>query len=157
MDFTRLVTITFHLYQINMRKTSINFIRIVRRFTTDQQGFSLIELVISLALISVLGVTLMQGLSTVARGQGVHDERVGSMIAGRTHLESIKQAAYDLTVTSTPGPGYSSLPAQITVGDIIFDMEIIAREIETGAQLVTVVVSNGGNEINRLQTYKADR
>lgn len=131
--------------------------RIFKRFISGHQGFSLIELVISLALISVLGVTLMQGLSTLARGQGVHDERVGSMIAGRTHLESIKQTAYDLTVTSTPGPGYSSLPAQITVGNIIFDMEIIAQEIETGAQLVTVVVSNGGNEINRLQAYKADR
>ena len=131
--------------------------RMIRHFISGHQGFSLIEMVISLALISVLGVTLMQGLSAVARGQGVHDERVGSMIAGRTHLESIKQATYDLTVTSTPGPGYSSLPAQRTVGDIIFDMEIIAQEIETGAQLVTVVVSNGGNEINRLQAYKADR
>ena len=142
---------------MNRIKIVTHLSRVFRRFISGHQGFSLIELVISLALISVLGVTLMQGLSTMARGQGVHDERVGSMIAGRTHLESIKQAAYDLTVTSTPGPGYSSLPPQITVGDIIFDMEIIAQEIETGAQLVTVVVSNGGNEINRLQAYKADR
>ena len=142
---------------MNRIKVTTYFPYINRWCFTGQKGFTLIEIIISLALVSALGVTFMQGLSAVARGQGVHDERVGAMIAGRTHLEGIKQAPYDTAVTSNPGPGYSSLPAQRTVGDIIFDMNIIAQEIDTGVQLVTGVVSNDGDEINRLQIYKVAR
>lgn len=129
----------------------------LRVSNSDQRGFSLVELLISLALMGILGVALVQGLSAVARGQGIHDERVGAIVAARSQLESVKQVAYDNSVTIFPGPGYTALPAQITVGNIVYDMQIIAQEIDVGVQLITVVVSNGGQEINRLQAYKADR
>lgn len=134
-----------------------HFIRTIQRLSTQKRGFTLIEVLISTALIALGGVAILQGLSTVARGQGVHDERVGALVAAQAHLESIKQAPYDSSVTSTPGPGYTSLPVERTVDNILFDMQIIAQQIETGVQLVTVVVSNSGSEINRLQTYKVDR
>ena len=132
-------------------------IRTMQRLSAQKRGFTLIEVIISIALLATLGMALLQGLSTVARGQGVHDERVGALVAAQVHLESLKQAPYDSSVTATPGPGYSSLPVQRTVDNIVFDMQITAQQIETGVQLVTVVVSNSGREINRLQAYKVDR
>ena len=134
-----------------------HLIRMVQRLSAQTRGFTLIEVVISIALMAILGVALLQGLSTMARGQGIHDERVGALVATQVHLESIKQAPYDSSVTATPGPGYTALPVQRTVDNIVFDMQIIAQQIETGVQLVTVVVSNSGREINRLQAYKVDR
>lgn len=46
---------------------TMNKIKVTTYFS-GQKGFTLIELIISLALVSALGVTFMQGLSTVARG-----------------------------------------------------------------------------------------
>lgn len=131
--------------------------RALRGARSDQSGVTLIEVVISVALMGVLGMSLLAGLSGVALGQGKHDEQVGAVVAGRNHLETIKQAAYDSSITATPGPGYASLPTQRTVGNIVFDMEIVAQQLETGVQLVTVVVRHAGKEINRLQDYKVDR
>ncbi|MBI4289725.1 MAG: prepilin-type N-terminal cleavage/methylation domain-containing protein [Chloroflexi bacterium] len=131
-----------------------NLARLVK---SDQRGLTLIEVVISVALMGLLGAALLQGLSGVARGQGKGDERVGAVVAGRAQLESVKQSPYDATVTTTPGPAYLALPTQATVGGVLFDMETIGQQVDTGVQLVTVMVSNGGQEITRLQAYKVNR
>lgn len=124
---------------------------------SEQSGLTLIEVVISVALMSILGLALLQGLSGVARGQGTQDERVGAVIAGRAQLESVKGAAYDTSVTATTGPAYTSLPSEITASGVVFNTDILGQEIESGVQLITVVVKNGTQEITRLQAYKVSR
>ncbi len=125
--------------------------------TAGQRGMTLIEVVISVAVLALVSVALLQGLSGVARGQWKQDERVGAVIAGRAQLESVKHSLYDATVTTSAAPAYPSLPAQATVGGVLFDLQVIGQQVDTGVQLVTVVVSNGGEEITRLQGYKVDR
>lgn len=131
--------------------------RVTNGLRSDQSGITLIEVVISVALMGILGMALLQGLSGVARGQGMQDERVGAVIAGRAQLESVKRAAYDTSVTGTTGPAYTSLPSEITASGVVFNAEILGQEIESGVQLITVVVKIGSEEITRLQAYKVNR
>lgn len=131
--------------------------RVMNRPRSEESGLTLIEVVISVALMSILGLALLQGLSGVARGQGSQDERVGAVIAGRAQLESVKRAAYDTSVTGASGPAYASLPSEITASGVAFNTAVLGQEIESGVQLITVVVKVGSEEITRLQAYKVNR
>ena len=122
-----------------------------------ERGLTLIEVVIALALAGVLGLALVQGLSDMALSQRQHDEQTAALIAAQGHIEKIKRAAYDPSVTSAPGPAYLALSTSQTVGYIPLDLTAIAQLIATDVQLVTVVASSGGVEILHLQTYKVNR
>ncbi len=127
------------------------------RLHIHQRGGTLLEMIVSMALIAILVPILLLCLVALAGGQGRHSERVGALIAVRSELEAVKKAAYDTSVTTTPGPAYSSLPTLRTVGDIPFDLSITAQEMETDVQLVTVVASTGDAEIIQLQCLKVNR
>ncbi|MDP2951684.1 MAG: prepilin-type N-terminal cleavage/methylation domain-containing protein [Chloroflexota bacterium] len=122
-----------------------------------ERGLTLVEVVIALALTGVLGFALVQGLSAMALSQRQHDEQTAALIAAQGHIEKIKRAAYDPSVTSTPGPAYLSLATSETVGYIPLDLAASAQLVATDVQLVTVVASSGGLEILHLQTYKVNR
>lgn len=127
------------------------------RLHSYQKGGILLEMVVSLAVITIMVPLLLQSFVALAGGQGRHSERVGALVAARSQLEAVKRATYDTSVTSTAGPAYSSLPTSRTVGDIPFDLSITAQEMETDVQLVTVVASTGDTEIIQLQCLKVNR
>ncbi len=127
------------------------------RLYSHQNGNTLLEMIVSMALIAILVPVLLLCLVALAGGQGRHSERVGALIAVRSQLEAVKKAAYDTSVTTAPGPAYSSLPTSRTVGDIPFGLSIAAQEMETDVQLVTVVASTDGVEIVQLQYLKVNR
>src|SRR3972149_5472478 len=122
-----------------------------------QQGLTLIEVVIAVALVAVLGLVLLTGLSTLTINQGKHSERVAAIIAARRQLELVKQADYDTSVNATSAPAYASLSSNVTIGEMSFDLTTTAQLLESDVQLVTVVASNDGNEIIQLQAYKVNR
>ncbi|MBI2852318.1 MAG: prepilin-type N-terminal cleavage/methylation domain-containing protein [Chloroflexi bacterium] len=122
-----------------------------------QRGLTLIEVVIAVALAAFLGLALLRGLSALTINQGKHSERVAALIAARRQIELVKQSSYDVSVTGTPGPAYSSLSNNVTIGDMPFALTTTAQLLETDVQLVTVVAGNDGNDIIRLQAYKVNR
>lgn len=122
-----------------------------------QEGLTLIEMIIAVALASFLGLALLQSLSALTVNQGKHSERVAGLIAARRQIELVKQASYDTSVNATAGPAYASLASNVTIGGMPFDLTTTAQLIETDVQLVTVVASNDGNMIIQLQAYKVNR
>lgn len=115
------------------------------------------EIVISLALIAFGLPAVLQSLGALAAGQGVHSQRVGAAIAARSQIEAVKQAAYDTSVSVTPAPAYSSLPTQLTVGGIPYNLAITAQLIAPDVQVVTVAVADGDRVVSQIETYKVKR
>lgn len=121
------------------------------------EGLTLLELVIVLALMSVALTALLQMLGTSVRAEGTARRRVGAEVVASQQLERVKQAAFDSSVSATPGPAYSSLPSSYTVQGDDFTVSTTGVTVAVGVQLITVTASFGGTPVATLETHKVNR
>jgi type II secretory pathway pseudopilin PulG len=120
----------------------------------DERGVSLVEQLIALALLGVLVVTLLYGLSGATVAVGVVDEQVTSLNLATSALESVRGMSY-VTGTSvyTPSlvvpPGYG-----VSVGSSAF---LSASTVITGLQWLTATVTHNGRMAVQISDLKANR
>lgn len=72
----------------------------------SEKGFSLIEVMVAMALMGVAFVAFLTGLSTASKAVSVADERVAMESLARTEMEYVRSQVYsaapwDYTVTSS--------------------------------------------------------
>jgi len=72
----------------------------------SEKGFSLIEVVIAMALMGVVAAAFLSGLSTTSRGVSIADERATAESLARSQMEYVKNQGYD--ATNDP-PQYSEI------------------------------------------------
>lgn len=144
------------------------------------RGFTLIEVLIALALFTIIAFVFAGGLATASRAVLLADVRTRAESLARTQMESIKEQGYNSTyskitipgVTGGTGPYYicSCNPTgsvNCTAARIIavsWDSATNnATTSETGLQKVTLVIKHGGTdattsrEVTRLEGYKVNR
>jgi prepilin-type N-terminal cleavage/methylation domain-containing protein len=59
------------------------------------RGFSLIEVVIAIALLGIIGTAILSALSTASLALIIADQRATSESIARTQMEYVKNSAYD--------------------------------------------------------------
>ncbi len=118
------------------------------RFQDDEQGASLIEQLIAIALMGVVLVTLLYALSGGTLGVGVVGERVTASRLATTALESVRQIGY-VTDTLSYTPALPVPPGYV--------VQVSASTVVTGLQLITATVYHNGRLIWDIENYKVNR
>lgn len=110
-----------------------------------EEGLSLVETVIAVALLGLVGGALLLGLSAATLGTGRSDQQNTASSAARSQLESVKAQVY-----SQP-PAYATIvpPPGFTVG-------VTGSAVTSGVlEVITTTVSAGG-VLAQVAAYKAN-
>ncbi len=139
----------------------------------NEKGFTLIEVLVSLALLGIIGSAFLGSLGTASNAIFVADEQATAESLARSQMEDIKKQAYD--AIHEP-PQYNILDAE----DYEFDYEEAGYEIvvaaerldpegdgtwneefdipdDDGIQKITVIINHNGGEVITLEDYKVNR
>lgn len=69
-------------------------------FLREQRGFSLIEVLVAVAILGVIGTSILGALETNYRANRTLDEKVTATNLATEHIEAIKQCPYNFTYPS---------------------------------------------------------
>ena len=113
----------------------------------NEKGFTLIEVIISIALVGVISIAFLSSLSTASRAVFIGDERTNAESLARSQMEYVKNNDY--------ADNYSaSIPQDYL--DAGYSATIVTSELKEDLQQITVTVSHG-DEVITLEGYKTSR
>jgi len=111
-------------------------------------GFTLIEVLIAMALIGIIAIAFLSALSTASMALITADERATAESLARSQMEFVKNQPYiDYSESGhddydliTPPQGY--------------EIELLVDTVETGLQRITVIIKHDDEEVITLEGYK---
>jgi prepilin-type N-terminal cleavage/methylation domain-containing protein len=111
----------------------------------SQSGFSILEVLVSLALLGIIGVALLSGLHTVSAVTLTTDERQTGKTLAESQMEAVKAQAYLASYEPVPISGdYTGYNATIATQSLQ----------DSNVQRITVTVSHSNKVVARLEGYK---
>ena len=143
-----------------MKRVRLNS-KVRKAFQGSSRGFSLIEVLIALALVGIIAIAFLSGLSTASMALIIADEHATAESLARSQVEFIKNQPYD--DINNP-PQYTPLP-EIPYG---YDIVITAERLDPnydgianddGIQKITITVKRDDpvKEVITLEDYKVER
>ncbi len=125
------------------------------KFSRGQRGVSLLETLVALSILSVIGVTFINGLVTVSKANFTADEQTTAESLARSQIEWAKNADYVEEATQ-----YS--PAPIPDGGDHVDYSVVItasplRNPDDGLQRITVTIKHFDKTIIELESYKRQK
>ena len=143
--------------------------KIRKAFQSRARGFTMIEVVIAIALIGIIGVAIMSALATASMTLIIADERATAESLARSQLEYVKSFNYDKDnnppqYTIDPDLNTPTYSIETTAeyfdadgdGTIEVDVTTEAREDDEGIQKITVTVSYDSEVVITMEGYKRD-
>ena len=131
-----------------------NLISIFRRSADDKKGFTLIEIVVTLAILSLALPTLLRSFAEAAKGQALAENRTTALYLLKFRMAAVEAEGYpDIGEENGEFGENSRFRWHSDVQDVELD------EIE-GLRLVTVTVTwqeRGKERLISTSTYLADR
>ena len=136
-----------------------------RLFTASSSGFSLIEVMIALAILGLVAVAFLSGLSTSLKAVFISDERSTAQTLAQSQMEYVKSQDYD---ESTEPPQYVEnvdlTPSGYTV-DISAERlnpEGDGTDDDDGLQKITITIYHSevvdeDEKVFTLEDYKVNR
>ena len=121
----------------------------------DQNGFALIEAIVSLGILGFVAVVFLSGLTIEARGTRIATEQATAESLARSELEYVKDI-----IPYVQFPGTYAVDPLL---DIPVSYEVprpIIQQVpgaDADVQQVTVIVKRNGKEILSLTEYKVNR
>jgi prepilin-type N-terminal cleavage/methylation domain-containing protein len=110
-----------------------------------ERGFSLIEVVVSLALLGIIGVGFLSILATVSKVTFTTDERQTASNLAETQMEYVKSQGYATSYEPAPiPPEYASYIVSIDASSLQ----------DSNIQKITVTVRHQNKVPARLEGYK---
>jgi len=124
----------------------------VKTLVRGQKGFSLVEILVSVAILAVVGVAFLSALSTGYLALVLADEDTMAESLTRTEFENIRNANYPIVLGDYPA--HKDVLGMYAV-DIEVD-ELGDPAEERPVQLITVHISHQGEVVLTTETYKVD-
>jgi prepilin-type N-terminal cleavage/methylation domain-containing protein len=122
-----------------------------------ETGFSLIEVVIALAILAAVAVIFLVGMSTSSRAVLVSQERVTADSLAKSEMEYVKGLPYDATtipLSYAVDPGLAVPQGyNITVAAARLDPKNGTNN-DVGLQQITVTITNNGVTVYTVVGYK---
>ena len=166
---------------VKMKKVRLNS-KLGEAFQGRSRGFTLIEVLIALALFAIIAIVFAGGLSTASRAVLTADVRTRAESLARTQMESVKTQNYtaatqapwqvlyqrigdiptgylicSVNTTTNQTTNCGSTPS-VSIIAVAWDSETSSpASSETGLQKITVVIEHDDREVTRLEGYKVDR
>lgn len=122
----------------------------------DDKGFSLVEELVSLAVVSMGLILLVAMISTGSKGVASSVDHVTAEGLARSQIEQIKADAYGGSYSPVSAPAGYSIDTTISYWDPNTS-SFIASDTGSGLQRITVAISRGSNTILQVEDYKVNR
>jgi len=129
-----------------------------------EKGFSLIEVIIAIALLGIIAVAFLGALGTGSKAIFIADERATAESLARSQMEYVKNQPYADNYTASIPPDYvdAGYSANITAEDFDTDGDGDIDVDDEGIQKITITVEHHGKPIitsgnYTLEDYKVDR
>lgn len=124
----------------------------MKKLVRSEKGFTLIEVLVALALVGLIAVAFLVGISTASKAVLVADQQTTARSLASSQMEYVKGELYD-----NDGFYEAAIPQEYV--DAGYSAMIDAVEIDDGIQKITVTVSRYGNPnpILTLEDYKVNR
>jgi len=115
----------------------------------SQKGVSLVEVLVALAILSLVGVAYLSSLSTSSRALMIADEKQTARNIAELQMESIKSQEYSLSEydeinIDSDYPGYS----------VDIDSSVLPRDPDTNIQRIEITISKSDKELFTLVGFK---
>ena len=130
-------------------------------FFQEERGFTLVEVLVAVAILAVIGVVFMNAMTTSFRSVGIQDEQITADSLARTQLEIIKAADYAPTYEVTVEVPFQYSIPPIESPYVLWDEENdewVESVNDTKLQKITVRVSReGGKAVLMVEALKIKR
>ncbi len=113
----------------------------------NEKGTMLIEVMVAMALLGIIGVTMLSGTATTSTARVTADERATAKILAESVIEDIKKQDYASSYAYTVPPEFNSYTVNLTVESIM----------ASSLQKVTAAIEHRGRVVLTLESYKANR
>ena len=131
---------------------------VTKKLPGNESGVTLLETLVALAILGLIAVALLSGLTTAARGTIIADEQATAGSLVRSQIEYVKSQSY-----ISSGQGY-----QLVTAPASYSIELAATPIDPdtgqplpsgdqGIQKITVTVKRNDNPILTVEDYMVDR
>lgn len=115
----------------------------------NEEGFSLVEVLVSIVILALIGTAILFGLSTASKTVLVTDQLETAKNLAETQMEYIKTQPYAFFYNPAPIPSeYVGYSAQINVSNIV--------SRDNNIQKITVIVEQNTKQIITLEGYKVN-
>ena len=115
----------------------------------NERGISILEELISLAIIALALTIFLGGLSVGSAGVGTVYNRVSSENLARAGLEHIKNVPYE-----TGEGAYETAIAEVPLAVSGYSFVVATETLETNLQLITITVKSGEQTAFVMEGYK---
>jgi prepilin-type N-terminal cleavage/methylation domain-containing protein len=121
-----------------------------RRAFRNEKGLTLVESLITVAIVGVVAVAFVTALSTGSLAVSESDEAVTAQSLARTQMEYIKGYPYD--------PDATTYPTVNATDDYSIAVSVAAvPDTDNNIQKVTADISRGGQVLLTVAEYKVNR
>ena len=122
----------------------------------DQKGFSLISVLIAVALLGILAVGFLGALGTASKALFTVDERETAKNLAESQMEYVQEQAYDLTYRP------AAIPDEKDYAGYSVDVSADEDDVKVGLQVITVKIyhhddAHANPPVLTLEDYKVDR
>jgi prepilin-type N-terminal cleavage/methylation domain-containing protein len=119
----------------------------MRKYIKREKGFSLIEVIVALALLGVISVPLLSATATTSTSRVTSEERSSAKILAESIMDNIKKQPYYTSYNITVPDDYAGYLADISVNNTQ----------QYNLQKITVSVAHHGHDVISLEGYKVKR
>jgi len=132
----------------------MRLVRLKKLNKKGQQGFSTVEILVSVALLSIIAVGFLTALSTAPRTIVRTDEQETAKNIAEMQMEYIRELPYASSYSPLTMPveyaGYS-----VVTEDGVINAENITDHVAGQIQEVAITIERNNKEIYTLTSYKA--
>jgi prepilin-type N-terminal cleavage/methylation domain-containing protein len=116
----------------------------------SEKGFSLIEILIALAIIGIVAVGYLSALTTSTRTAIFTDQKDTARILAQSQMEHVKQMPWPTSIPPTFTPAV--IPADYPGYTATIDAENV--NYDSAIEKITVTIRSNGKVITTLEDYK---
>lgn len=123
----------------------------------SEKGFTLIEVLMALALMGILAVTFLMAIFIASKAILITDERTMAESLARSQMEYVKEQEYSdvyYPIDMSEYPDSFSIWSKDAGGGVV--EEIVGIHLDEGLQKITLVIYNSDKEVLTLEGYKVD-
>ena len=148
---SHIVTSTIIYTNASIRCMALGLASARTRFLNAQRGVALVEALISIAILAILGVTYLSVVSTSAISTRNLEKHDTADILARSQLEHTKSETFQIA------PASYAIMTPVKTGYVVTSLATAIAGRDDNIQLVTVSVTQSGQTVSSLQTYKINR
>ena len=120
----------------------------------SDSGFTLIETLIALAILGVVAVAILSGLTVATKATVIMDEQAIAESLVKSEIEYVKSCSYEYSVSEYPVDTVLTIP----IGWSMSPPSVApVHAIDDGIQVVTVAAEHNGRTMLSVNIYKVDR